>query len=88
MNKMDATGTNRTDMIMEMTAAIKADSFHMAALSVKQRNDALLGIATALKAEAEKIFAANERDLARAEEENHPAPLLKRLRFDGSKLDE
>ncbi len=88
MNKMDATGTNRTDMIMEMTAAIKADSFHMAALSVKQRNDALLGIATALKAEAEKIFDANEKDLARAEADKQPAPLLKRLRFDGSKLDE
>ncbi len=88
MNKMNATETSRADTIMEITATIKADSFRMAALSIEQRNDALSVIATSLETEAEKIFHANERDLARARAENQPAPLLKRLGFDRSKLDE
>jgi len=88
MNRTDTLGMNRTDSIMEMTAAIKADSFRMAALSLELRNRALSAIAAALEAEADKIFAANEKDLARAQAENQPAPLLKRLRFDRVKLDE
>ena len=88
MNKTDTLETNRTNSIMEMTAAIKADSFRMAALSLELRNRALSAISDALEAEADKIFAANEKDLARAQVENQPAPLLKRLRFDRVKLDE
>ncbi len=79
---------NKTATIHEMTAAVKADSFRMAALPLEQRNDALLKILNALKNESGKIFQSNAADLARAEAEALPAPLLKRLRFDESKLKE
>ncbi len=79
---------DNSNAIKAMTAAIKEDSFKMAALPIERRNDALSKIADSLRAESEKIFEANRRDLARAEAEKQPAPLLKRLRFDSSKLDE
>lgn len=79
---------NRKETIHDMTAAIKADSFRMAALPLQTRNEALKKIAASLRAESAKIFEANGRDLKRAESENQPAPLLKRLRFDQAKLDE
>ena len=79
---------NRKETIYEMTAAIKADSFRMAALPLKTRNEALEKIAASLRTEAEKIFEANRRDLERAQLEKQPAPLIKRLRFDQAKLDE
>ncbi len=79
---------NRKETIYEVTAAIKADSFRMAALPLKTRNDALEKIAASLRAGAKKIFEANRRDLERAQLEKQPAPLIKRLRFDQAKLDE
>lgn len=79
---------NRKETIYEMTAAIKADSFRMAALPSETRDEALEKIAASLRAESAKIFEANRRDLARAELEKQPAPLIKRLRFDQSKLEE
>ncbi len=79
---------NKTDNIQEMTAAIKRDSFRMAGLLLEQRNDALRRIAGALQAASGHIFSANARDLARAQAEKQPEPLIKRLRFDEKKLEE
>ena len=45
-------------------------------------------IAKNLKLRSEQIVAANEEDLAKAAAENLAAPLLKRLKFDESKINE
>lgn len=79
---------SNTENIREMTALIKSDSYTMAALPLSQRNDALLKIAVALNAKSAEIFIANENDLTRAQADNLPGPLIKRLRFDASKLEE
>ena len=79
---------SKTVTIQEMTAAVKADSFRMAALPLGQRDDALRRIAHLLRMESAKIFEANNSDLKRAEAEGEAAPLLKRLRFDQAKLDD
>ena len=52
------------------------------------RDAALAAVATALKAGAAAIIAANAADLEAAERDGLAAPLLKRLRFDAAKLDE
>jgi len=79
---------NRQESIKQMTGAIKADSFRMAALPLAQRNEALLNIARKLRCQSDIIFKANAEDIERAESEHQPGPLLKRLRFDSSKLEE
>jgi glutamate-5-semialdehyde dehydrogenase len=50
------------------------------------RNGALAKIADALAAHSEVIAAANEKDLAAAQEAGLPGPIVKRLAFDGKKL--
>ena len=50
-------------------------------LSEKEKNRALLTIAEALVAETDRILAANEKDLARAEEKGMKAGLIDRLRL-------
>ncbi|GHU71519.1 gamma-glutamyl phosphate reductase [Clostridia bacterium] len=72
--------------VMENAAAAKDASRRLAATPLSVRNAALLGIADALYAARETIFAANARDLAAAQ--SLPAPLLKRLKYDAHKLDE
>ncbi len=79
---------NSSDNIKEMTARIKSDSYKLAALSLSTRNKALTEIANALREESSKIFKSNEKDLQRAQSEDLPTPLIKRLLFDDSKLDE
>lgn len=61
-------------------------AYRLAALSVEERNAALCGIQVALKTHQENIFAENKLDMAQAEWENLPMPLLKRLKFDEAKL--
>ena len=61
-------------------------AYRLAALSVEERNAALCGIQVALKTHQENIFAENKLDMAQAERENLPMPLLKRLKFDEAKL--
>jgi len=70
----------------DIAARVKADSFRMAALSNELRNKALKAVSCALEEHREEIRRANELDLARAEEAQIPAPVLKRLRFDEHKL--
>ena len=50
-------------------------------LSEKEKNRALLTIAESLVAETDRILAANEKDLARAEEKGMKAGLIDRLRL-------
>ena len=50
-------------------------------LSEKEKNRALLTIAEALVTETDRILAANEKDLARAEEKGMKAGLIDRLRL-------
>ena len=58
----------------------------LAASSVETRNNALELIAEALEANKEAIFEANAKDLAYAEENNIAASIIKRLKYDMSKL--
>lgn len=58
----------------------------LAATSNDERNKALLAVASALKANADKIFEANRLDLENAEKNNVSAVIKKRLKFDESKL--
>jgi glutamate-5-semialdehyde dehydrogenase len=74
--------------ISELTAAAKAASIQLAAVSPQVKNRALAEIAKNLKLRSEAIIAANEDDLAKAEVEHLAAPLLKRLKFDESKINE
>ncbi|MBQ6805369.1 MAG: glutamate-5-semialdehyde dehydrogenase, partial [Clostridia bacterium] len=61
-------------------------AYTLAALSIDDRNRALEGIKAALTARKNDIFAQNQLDLADAEREYLPAPLLKRLKFDEKKM--
>ena len=61
-------------------------SYQLAVLSLEERNAALKGIQEALKKHKETIFAQNALDMAEAEREALPMPLLKRLKFDEAKL--
>lgn len=67
---------------------MKADSPQMAALSLEVRNQALLAAADALLQEKEKIFAANQEDMAAAEQAGIPNAVMKRLKFDEHKLED
>ncbi|MBO4925488.1 MAG: gamma-glutamyl-phosphate reductase, partial [Clostridia bacterium] len=72
--------------VKDCARAARQASYQLSALNVTERNRALRGIQEALKAHAAAIFAANQEDLRQAAEENLAAPLLKRLKFDESKL--
>ena len=54
----------------EKTRQLKLDSPKLAALSEDIRNAALLAVADALVANKDAIFAANQKDLKKAEEDN------------------
>ncbi len=65
---------------------MKLNSPVMAATSVEVRNAALARIREALLANQDAIFAANKEDLAAAERDGVAAAVIKRLKFDESKL--
>jgi len=69
-------------------AAASAAAIELAAIKTAGKNRALEMIAAAMEGSRERIVAANQTDLARAERERLAAPLLKRLRFDASKITE
>lgn len=64
----------------------KDDSFILAAMAEETRNSALDAVAAALLKNMDAIFAANEKDMAAAEESGLPAPIVNRLKFDAQKL--
>jgi len=74
--------------MQQLAHGAKAAAIHLAAMGTEEKNRALEEIPRALKARSDDILAANTRDLERAEREHLTAPLLKRLRFDESKVEE
>lgn len=74
--------------IIELAKSAKKASIELAAADSQVKDIALGGIAKALKANAESIIAANQKDLAKAREDNLAGPLLKRLKFDREKIDD
>jgi len=74
--------------IAGIAAAAKKASIHLAAAKSDVKDSALAAVAAALKNSAKDIIAANQKDLAQAEKQNLPSPLLKRLKFDDAKIQE
>lgn len=74
--------------ITQTAAKTQGAAIYMAALGSVLKNHALKAISEALKARQPEIVAANQKDLERAQEESLAAPLLKRLRFDATKIKE
>ncbi|UZM84820.1 glutamate-5-semialdehyde dehydrogenase [Limosilactobacillus fermentum] len=73
-------------MMEEMGQRAKEASQVVAQLTTKQKNDALLKMATALRAGQATILAANEADLASAKE--MPAKFVDRLRLTPQRIDD
>ena len=65
---------------------MKLSSNRMAASSLDMRHGALKAISDSLEANKKEIFAENEKDLKRAEEEGISQAVYKRLKFDEKKL--
>jgi glutamate-5-semialdehyde dehydrogenase len=72
--------------IKDLAKQAKAASIKLAALKTEIKNDALVQIAKALTKNAPKIITANQKDLSEAEKNKLSAPLLKRLKFDETKI--
>jgi glutamate-5-semialdehyde dehydrogenase len=66
----------------------KEASLACATLDRKTKDAALQAAASALEANSSGIFAANAADMERSSSEGLAEPLLKRLKFDGKKLNE
>ncbi|NLC07997.1 MAG: glutamate-5-semialdehyde dehydrogenase [Syntrophomonadaceae bacterium] len=74
--------------IQEKAALAKKASIQLAAAPVAVKNQALSEIARSLSERQAEIIQANTIDLARSKEEQLAMPLLKRLNFDQSKINE
>jgi glutamate-5-semialdehyde dehydrogenase len=72
--------------IAEIAVAAKSASVLLAAVKTDVKNSALAEIAKALQQRSDEIASANKKDLAAAGKNNLSAPLLKRLKFDESKI--
>ena len=72
----------------ELACRVKEASIKLAGAGTELKNKALAQIAESLKHRKEEIIKANRADLLRSEEENLPAPLLKRLKFDEAKIED
>ncbi|MDR3072201.1 MAG: glutamate-5-semialdehyde dehydrogenase [Clostridiales Family XIII bacterium] len=72
--------------VKRIAEAVKLDSFALAAATESIRNVALKAIANALAEHKDGIIAANEKDLRLAEQSGIASPILKRLKFDETKL--
>ena len=73
--------------ITQLAESAKDASIALAAIKTDAKNAALSAIAKALAQNAEQIVAENQADLAQAQKDNVPDPLLKRLKFDQKKID-
>jgi glutamate-5-semialdehyde dehydrogenase len=76
------------DAVESAARRAKAASYRLQSMPREQRDRALAKAAEFLRGRANDIFAANGRDLKRAEEINLASPLLKRLAYDQQKLEE
>lgn len=72
--------------IKEEAKAVKLASPKMAGTSEEARNKALLEVVKQLKVRRQEIFEANAMDLKQAEIDKVAAPIIKRLKFDETKL--
>jgi glutamate-5-semialdehyde dehydrogenase len=72
--------------ITEIASLAKVASIQMSAVSTELKNRALAEIAASLKSNIDSILQANGLDLAAAENQQLSTPLLKRLKFDESKV--
>ena len=70
----------------QMALLSRQAAWTLAAANIELRNAALLSMAKMLNARKTDIFAANEADIAQAEQDGLAAPLLKRLVFREEKL--
>ena len=73
-------------MIEEICKKAKAASFQIGKLSTDAKNTALCRMANALEANAEKILAANKKDVEAAKNRGLKAALLDRLALDQKKI--
>lgn len=67
---------------------MKAAAPFLAASTIEERNNALRLIADSLKANSDKIFAANKQDTDKAEDDNISQAVMKRLKFNENKLND
>lgn len=74
--------------ISDFAGQVKEASIRLAAMGTNQKNSALEQVARSLIERRDEIIKANREDLARSEREKLPEPLLKRLKFDESKIEE
>lgn len=74
--------------IAQKAKKAKQASIRLAAVKTEPKNKALAAIAKAIEKQKEQIIAANKIDLAAAEENKLPSPLLKRLKFDDKKIND
>ncbi|RKY10175.1 MAG: glutamate-5-semialdehyde dehydrogenase [Planctomycetota bacterium] len=74
--------------INETAAKARQAAIRMAAATTEQKNQALRAVRTALLDNADAIIAANAEDMAQAQKDNLEAPLLKRLKFDHTKIND
>lgn len=72
--------------IKEMASRVKSASIKLAGADEKLKNEALSKIAQMLLQRKEEILIGNKKDLKNAEGNNLSAPLLKRLKFDETKI--
>jgi len=72
--------------IQQIASHCKKAAIFMSALSGAIKNKALQNIINELKANTNQISEANQKDLESAQKKFLEAPLLKRLKFDSSKL--
>ena len=74
--------------IKEKAMLAKKASNLMAAIKNEVKNQALYNIAEALQKNVDELIEANRLDIERSKKQNLSAPLLKRLKFDESKIKE
>ncbi len=73
--------------VKQLAANAKAAAIKLAAKKEADKNKALAAIAKTLQENSDAIISANQKDLEKAELDNLDKPLLKRLKFDQSKID-
>jgi glutamate-5-semialdehyde dehydrogenase len=74
--------------ILERAEAARNASFALAAADSEAKNRAMEALAAALEAGKDDIIRANTADYERSVAEDLASPLLKRLKFDGEKIDQ
>jgi glutamate-5-semialdehyde dehydrogenase len=72
--------------IRELAVQVKEASIKLSAANAELKNKALSNIASELLKRKDEIIEANQIDISKAEKEQLAAPLLKRLKFDESKI--